>query len=55
MMSQDEVIKFLIMSGVEVTHTTYNFLNDLIVIDNKIAEENFKKYQIRRIDFFVLK
>lgn len=44
MMSQNEVLKFLTMSGVAVTHTTYNFLNDLIAIANKTAEEDFKKY-----------
>lgn len=43
-MSQNEVLKFLTMSGVDVTHTTYNLLNDLIAIANKTAEEDFKKY-----------
>lgn len=44
MMSQNEALKFLTQNGVNVTHMTYNFLNDLIAIANKIAEEDFKKY-----------
>ena len=42
MMSQDATLKFLMQNGVEVTHMSYNLLNDIIAVADRMAEKEFK-------------
>ena len=43
MMSQDATLKFLLQNGVEVTHMSYNLLNDIIAVADRMAEKEFKR------------
>ena len=43
MLSQIDVIKFLCENGVDVTHHNYNYINDLMAIADKVAEQEYKR------------
>ena len=47
MMSQSDTIKFLCENGVDVTLHSYNFINDLIAIADKVAEQEFKRVLLK--------
>ena len=43
MMSQSDTIKFLCKNGVDVTHYSYNYKNNLFAIADKVAEKEYKR------------
>lgn len=43
-MTQTETIKFLKENGMDVENMSYNQINDIMAISNKIAEEAIKEF-----------